>query len=253
MIERQGLEERQQKWKKAQDNVLELLVGNVSPPYNLSNIPGYQGDFTEARGHRSTNSWGMVIDYLCHPLEQRPLAVWAINLAAQEISAHYIRVTEGQSDSRICEIAGHEIVKVGLLCGFGFCATHKTSFLEEFRDGRISPLSRGLLDLHIKHAEILEPHFSLEAIHRMMGNYELAQNEVERIGDMRTGDLVKKYVGIDPEEVHRFNERGNRAVLPILTSFRREYSSQLINPALLKQEVLGLVLNVQKLWFPRGN
>ena len=72
MIEHQGLEEQQQKWKEAQASVIEKLVGKSSPPYDISSIPDY----------RSPSDWGIAARHLWDGLQQRSLAIQAINLGA---------------------------------------------------------------------------------------------------------------------------------------------------------------------------
>jgi len=173
-----------------------------------------------------------------------------MNLAAQHIAKHFLESTEGRSDEKTVEAAGHIIAKVGLL---GFNATDKTSLGNEFKDGSVLPLTKGLFALYMKYIEIMEPAQSLEGLHRMMGNHNLAQLEAERTEGSTRKDRIHKYMGIDDEQILRFYENAGREVLPFLTSFRREYSSQLYTPEQLKQEVLGLVLSVERLWFPRGS
>jgi hypothetical protein len=240
MIEEKGLQARQQEWKAAQAEVTRALVGDV-PSLDLSNIP---------RG-RHMSRWSIAIDVLFHELDQKLLAVNALNIASMEFLHLLLKNTDGKSDRETLLCAGHEIPRIGSLLGGGFIS-NRTSLCDEFRDGTISQLTKGIFNLYIRYAELVEPEKSIESTHRVMGNTELAQKEAERTKGTTRKERFAKYVGTDTEGIEIFYENANREFLPSLNSFRAEYSSQLVPEEQRLQEVLRLATSVQRLWAPRG-
>jgi len=127
-----------------------MLVGDI-PSLDLSNIPRA----------RHMSSWSIAIDVLFHKLDQKPLAINALNIASMEFLHYLVKMTDGQSDEMTLHYAGHEVPQISSLLGYGF-NKNKTSLYNEFRDGTISQVTKGLFNLYIRYAELVEPEHSIE-------------------------------------------------------------------------------------------
>jgi hypothetical protein len=92
MIEDKGLQARQQEWKEAQTSVIRALVGDI-PSLDLSNIPPF----------RHMSRWSIAVDVLFHELDQKLLALNALNIASMEFLDSLVKNTDGQSDEKTLE------------------------------------------------------------------------------------------------------------------------------------------------------
>jgi hypothetical protein len=240
MIEHQGLEERQQKWKEAQASVIEKLVGKSSPPYDISSIRDYRG----------SGNWGNAVSHLWNGLQQKSLALQAINLGAQELAADFLKSIDGKSDQELLRYMGHPIPHFIRLCDASWSCNGNLCLEEEFKDGRVSPVTKGLLDLLVRFSEIYDPSVGVDRVYRLKGQYELAEKETMRIETFQLNDELRKEIR---EKYKLVRDTAGQEMIREIDKFRSDYSSQLITPEQLKQEVLGLVLSVERLWFPRGS